>query len=1618
MARLKTGSGGRDRELASSLFEDAQATVHHFLSGGSIDAAAATAFGVSGAAVAAAVAAFDAEGWPQLVLVDEDVLNGARAAYDLDSDTIYISHQFIAASQSSSSAILAVLIEEIGHAIDARVNATDTPGDEGAIFASLVLGQTLSASELSALRAENDSGSITFNGTTTVVEFAAPIAGSITLDGSLADWTAADQIDKTLSPSGYDIYAKATGGSYVFALKAPAEIGAGTTTWLNTDQNTATGYKIWGFAGGAEYNINFDATGTPRLYTGADGQTLVSGAVVSFGYSADKTVVEFAVASSAIGAPNAINTLWDINNNTFLPTDYSATQYAVVSAPAPSPVVGSITLDGNLADWTAADQIDKTLSPSGYDIYAKTTGGSYVFALKAPGAIGAGTTAWLNTDQNAATGYKIWGIAGGVEYNINFDANGTPRLYTGADGQTLVNVPVMFGYSADRTVVEFSVSAAALGSPRAINTLWDINNNTFLPTDYSATQYEVVNTEAPSQVVGSITLDGALTDWTAADSIDNSLSTSGYDIYAKASGDSFVFAIKAPVAIGAGTTAWLNTDQNSATGFKIFGANGGAEFNINFDANGVPRLYTGDAGGTLVSNAMVKYAYSADRTAVEFSIEKSAIGSPVAINTLWDVNNNTFLPTNFATTQYEVLNLPARTDFSKKIGIVYSETTANAYFSKTAYSQLFMAAQNQAAMAGVSFDILTEGDLTNLAKLANYDALLFPSFANVQSSQVTAIESTLKLAVQQLNIGLIASGNFMTNDQTGAALPGDSYARMKSLLGLQLVTGGFPANVTVNAGDIAHPMMQDYTSNEVINSYTGTGWLAFAPVSTTGTSVLATQTVGGQTYNSVTATTTGGKNVHFSSESVMADNNMLWQAIDFAVNGSGITVGLQLSRQQSIVASRSDMDQAMQMLDVNPANGGPGIYDVMLPILQQWKNAYNFVGTYYVDIGNDPARDQTTDWALSAPYYKRLVDMGNELGSHSLTHPSDTNVLTAAQFQSEFEGSRAVIEQQMSQFLGRPFVIDGAAVPGAPESLATALSILPYYTYLTGGFASVGAGYPGAIGYLTPEMAGVDKVYLAPNIQSDFSLVEFRGMTAAQAAAEWAAEVAALGKHAEVPVYVWPWHDYGAADWSTNPPADSPYTTAMFTDLIGQMYNAGAEFVTLDDLAERISRFEDSAVTWNMAGSTITATVNSPNAGKFALDLDNLGTQQIARVTGWYAYDNDSVFMPRNGGTYTIQVGAAADDVTHIISLPMRGELLSVTGNGTDLNFSVLGEGRMVVDLTALNGRQAVVTGATVVSLVGDKLTLDIGAIGQHDVSVTLAAPVNQAPVIGSNGGAATAAISVAENTTAVTTVTASDSNAGQTITYSIAGGADAARFVINTQSGVLTFASARDFETPEDQGANNVYDVLVAARDSAGATDTQALAVTITNIAGITLTGNGSANTLTGGGEEDSISGNGGNDVLSGGNGNDILNGGAGRDTLFGGAGNDQLLGGAGNDQLDGGDGNDLLTGGAGADTLTGGLGVDVFDFNLINEGRDTITDFARGFGGDKLDIKDVLVGYGSGSNINNFVRLSGSTTTTVSVNADGVGTDFVALTTLQNVSMSSSLLNDLLAQGNLVVA
>jgi hypothetical protein len=128
-------------------------------------------------------------------------------------------------------------------------------------------------------------------------------------------------------------------------------------------------------------------------------------------------------------------------------------------------------------------------------------------------------------------------------------------------------------------------------------------------------------------------------------------------------------------------------------------------------------------------------------------------------------------------------------------------------------------------------------------------------------------------------------------------------------------------------------------------------------------------------------------------------------------------------------------------------------------------------------------------------------------------------------------------------------------------------------------------------------------------------------------------------------------------------------------------------------------------------------------------------------------------------------------------------------------------------------------------------VTVNDGTANSNTLAATISyTPQNDAPVITNDGGGASATVNVAENSTAVTTVTSADVDGGAPV-YSIVGGADAALFGIDSVTGVLTFTTAPDFEAPADVGGNNVYDVTVQVSDGNGGTGTQAIAVAVTNV-------------------------------------------------------------------------------------------------------------------------------------------------------------------------------------------
>ena len=564
-----------------------------------------------------------------------------------------------------------------------------------------------------------------------------------------------------------------------------------------------------------------------------------------------------------------------------------------------------------------------------------------------------------------------------------------------------------------------------------------------------------------------------------------------------------------------------------------------------------------------------------------------------------------------------------------------------------------MAAQHQAEAAGVSYDLLSEADLTNVAKLSQYSALIFPDMEDVQSSQVSSIVSALNHVVYDYHVPIITAGNFLTNDQTGAPLPGNSYANMQALLGVTLNSSG-TATYSVTADPTAlanhNPVVSGYAPGELIGGasgqfagttagyYTNTGYLTFSGVTQPATVLADINIQGGATVAGVVQTTTGGTNTLFATTGLLGDSNLLQHAIQNAVFGTTPSLSIDITRMAGVVDSRTDMDQSQFPSDVSPGAGQQGIYDALIPMLQQWKQQYNFVGSYYVNVGDDanPANENSTNWAVSAPYYKAIIALGSEIGNHSYTHlinpptvdangnpvptitinsregpqtvnswDENTNTLYITPpangsapnwtFAYEFGQSKTIEQQNLG------ITIAGAAVPGANDTMATAQQIEKYYQsvaggltgYVNGGWTGVGSGAPNAFGYLTPGDTG--SVYIAPNITFDFTEVQYQNKTAAQALTDWETLFNQLSANSQVPVIVWPWHDYGPTDWDTNGSggagAGPGYTEAMFADFIAYAYNAGYEFVTSEDLAARIAAQQKATLSETTNGNVITATI-------------------------------------------------------------------------------------------------------------------------------------------------------------------------------------------------------------------------------------------------------------------------------------------------------------------------------------------------------------------------------------------------------------------------------------------
>jgi autotransporter-associated beta strand protein len=252
-----------------------------------------------------------------------------------------------------------------------------------------------------------------------------------------------------------------------------------------------------------------------------------------------------------------------------------------------------------------------------------------------------------------------------------------------------------------------------------------------------------------------------------------------------------------------------------------------------------------------------------------------------------------------------------------------------------------------------------------------------------------------------------------------------------------------------------------------------------------------------------------------------------------------------------------------------------------------------------------------------------------------------------------------------------------------------------------------------------------------------------------------------------------------------------------------------------------------TAMNKNGAGTLILSAVNTFTGG-FTLKGGTLELQNAQSLAA-----GNLLTLPNSGtgsGRVKVAYAGAGSDLGNLLlqanatidlgtDTTAQIRFSSATGWTADKILSIAnssGGGKLyIVDTNnvALSQIKSVENPAYLASLAADGL-----------LSFTAPAPANTAPTITSGG-----AFSVVENSTAVTTVVATDAEANA-LTYSIAGGSDADKFWIDPGTGALTFLSSPNYESPTDLGANNVYNLTVVVSDGL-LTAQKDIAVTVTNV-------------------------------------------------------------------------------------------------------------------------------------------------------------------------------------------
>jgi Ca2+-binding RTX toxin-like protein len=230
-------------------------------------------------------------------------INNARGAFAAATNTIYLSQELVDENSGNVGAIASVLVEEYGHYLDAQNNAIDSPGDEGELFANLVLGKGLSESELLALWGEDDSAIVVWDGEGVSIEqktlwfFDLEPEPEVVNGTSEDDYIQPGQGDTVYGGAGNDgiDYARGTqGGEYVDGGDGDDTVGFATEGSITLDGGSGDDVLY-----GSNGNSKIDGqSGNDELNGAIGNDTLIGGAGYNTYYGAEGDDIYIVQATS------------------------------------------------------------------------------------------------------------------------------------------------------------------------------------------------------------------------------------------------------------------------------------------------------------------------------------------------------------------------------------------------------------------------------------------------------------------------------------------------------------------------------------------------------------------------------------------------------------------------------------------------------------------------------------------------------------------------------------------------------------------------------------------------------------------------------------------------------------------------------------------------------------------------------------------------------------------------------------------------------------------------------------------------------------------------------------------------------------------------------------------------------------------------------------------------------------------------------------------------------------------------------------------------------------------------------------------------------------------------